>query len=75
MSGDVHTPTNAGPTGTEGATGPAGTDAASGSFGTSAGAHGIEAQPADKPEVRVGAAFAGGLAVALVLRRILGRGD
>ena len=59
MSGDVHTPTSAGPDPS--------------SFGTSAGARGIDAQPDDKPEVQVGAAFAGGLVAALILRRILAR--
>ena len=59
MSGDGHTPINARPVAT--------------SFGTSACAHGIDAQPHDKPEVQVGAAFAGGLAAALILKRLLGR--
>ena len=58
MSGDVHTPTNAGP---------------SGSYGTSAGAAGVDAATTDKPEVQVGAAFAGGLVAALVLKRIFAR--
>lgn len=59
MSGDVHTPTNAGPEPSD--------------FGTSAGAHGIDAQPSDKPEIQVGAAFAGGLVAALILKRLRGR--
>lgn len=59
MSGDVHTPTSAGP------------DPAS--FGTTAGAHGIDAQPSDKPEVGVGAAFAGGLVAAMILKRLFAR--
>ncbi len=67
MSGDVHTPTNAGP-------GVAGSVSAS-SFGTDAGAAGVSAQPDDKPEVQVGAAFAGGLVFAFVLKRIFRRGD
>ncbi len=58
MSGDVHTPTNAGPT--------------SSSFGTDAGAAGIEAKPQDKPELQVAAAFAGGLVTALILKRLRG---
>ena len=58
MSGDVHTPTNAGP------------DAST--FGTSAGARGIDAQPDDRPELQVGAAFAGGLVAALILKRLRG---
>jgi hypothetical protein len=59
VSGDVHTPTNAGPEPS--------------SFGTSAGARGIAAEPADKPEVQVGAAFAGGLVAAMILKRLLAR--
>lgn len=59
MSGDVHTPTHAGPDASD--------------FGTAAGAHGVEAQPADKPEVLLGAAFAGGLVAALILKRIFAR--
>ena len=59
MSGDVHTPTSAGPD--------------TSSFGTGAGAAGVQAAPQDKPEVQVGAAFAGGLAVAMILKRIRAR--
>lgn len=59
MSGDVHTPTNAGPDVSD--------------FGARAGAHGVEAQPTDKPEVLLGAAFAGGLVAALILKRIFAR--
>lgn len=55
MSGDVHTPTNAGP------------DA---SFGTSGGAAGVSAEPGGKPELLVCASFAGGLVAALILKRI-----
>jgi hypothetical protein len=62
VSGDVHTPTSAGPAG------------ATSSFGTSAGAAGVAAQPADKPELQVGAAFAGGLVTAMILKRIFNRG-
>lgn len=58
MSGDVHTPTNAGPGGSES------------SFGTSGGAAGVSAEPGGKPELLVGAAFAGGLVAALILKRI-----
>ncbi len=57
MSGDVHTPTNAGPEPS--------------AFGTSAGAAGIDAGPHDKPELQLGAAFAGGLLTALVLKRLV----
>jgi len=38
-------------------------------LGSDAGASGL-ASPTDRPEVAVGAAFAGGLAVALILRRL-----
>ena len=62
MSGDVHTPTHAGAPVAE-----------PDSFGTSAGAHGIDAAPTDKPEVQVGAAFAGGLVAAMILRRVFAR--
>ena len=61
MSGDVHTPTSAGPA------------AADSAFGTAAGASGVSAQPQDKPELQVGAAFAGGLVVAMILKRLRGR--
>lgn len=60
----MHTPTNAGPD-------PAASVEDS-SFGTSAGAAGVEAAPQDKPEIPVGAAFAGGLVLALLLKRIRG---
>jgi hypothetical protein len=59
MSGDVHAPTHAGPS--------------SGDFGTSAGAAGVTAEPTDKPEILAGAAFAGGLAAALILKRLFVR--
>jgi hypothetical protein len=61
VSGDVHTPTNAGP------------DTGTADFGTTAGARGIDAAPDDKPELPVGAAFAGGLVVAMILKRLRGR--
>jgi hypothetical protein len=57
VSGDVHTPTNAGP------------DPDS-SYGTAAGPAGVESSPGDKPEVVVGAAFAGGLLFATILKRL-----
>ena len=58
MSSDaVHTPTNAGPE----------PDSA---YGTSAGAAGVDAAPSDNPELLVGAAFAGGLVAALILKRL-----
>jgi hypothetical protein len=59
VSGDVHTPTNAGPDPE--------------SFGTAAGPAGVDADPGDNPEALVGAAFAGGLAAALILKRIFVR--
>jgi hypothetical protein len=62
VSGDIHTPTSAGADGI-----------GVSDFGTSAGASGIDAQPADKPEMQVGAAFAGGLVAALILKRLRGR--
>ncbi|MCW2968031.1 MAG: hypothetical protein JWM71_1803 [Solirubrobacteraceae bacterium] len=57
MTADVHTPTDAGP---------------DGSFGTSAGPSGVDAGPNDKPELLLGAAFAGGLVAALILKRLVG---
>ena len=65
MSADLHAPTNAGPVGSDSVD-----DAA---FGTSAGAAGVDAAPGDNPEVLVGAAFAGGLVLALILKRFRGR--
>jgi hypothetical protein len=56
VSGDVHTPTNAGP---------------GDGFGPSAGAAGAASAPGDKPELLLGAAFAGGLAAALILKRLV----
>jgi hypothetical protein len=53
VSGDVHTPTNAGPE-------PVAYDA------PAAGA-----APDDNPEVLVGAAFAGGLVAALIVKRFV----
>ena len=55
-AGIVHTPTSAGPD--------------SDGYGTSAGAAGVESSPDDNPEVLVGAAFAGGLIAALILKRL-----
>jgi hypothetical protein len=56
VSGDVHTPTNAGPDPDD-------------SYGTSAGAAGVDAA-GDNPEILVGAAFAGGLVLATILKRL-----
>lgn len=58
MSGDVHTPTHAGPGETE--------------F-SSFGAAGVDAAPGDKPELMAGAAFAGGLVAALIMKRLFVR--
>ena len=55
VSDDVHTPTNAGP------------EPAPYAAATSAAA----APPDDNPEVLVGAAFAGGLLAALILKRFV----
>jgi len=55
VSGDVHTPTNAGPDPEPG-------------YGTAAGPAGVEAS--DNPEILVGAAFAGGLVLATILKRL-----
>jgi hypothetical protein len=59
VSGDVHTPTGAGP------------DASS--FGTGAGPAVVEAAPQGRPELQVGAAFAGGVVVALIVKRLRAR--
>ena len=59
MSGDVHTPTNAGPDPDVAFSAPA------------ADAFAPDAAPADSPEVLVGAAFAGGLLAALILKRLV----
>jgi hypothetical protein len=62
MSGDVHTPTNAGPEPLEPA--PAATAP------PPPPAPGAEAPADDRPEILVGAAFAGGLISALILKRL-----
>ena len=75
MSDDRHSPTTAGPTPEPTPTvtvvastpsRPAGSTAASGS-GSSELPFGI---PADRPEILVGAAFAGGLVAAFILKRL-----
>jgi len=58
-AGDVHTPTSAGPA----------TDK-SPTFGPPPGAP--PTPPLERPEVQVGAAFAGGLLFALILKRLGG---
>ena len=62
MSGDVHSPTNAGPD-----LGPVSEPAIAAP--ASPVAH---AEPGGDPAVLVGAAFAGGLAAAFILKRIFG---
>jgi hypothetical protein len=61
MSGDPHTPTAAGPDPS-----PSATPAGSAMFG---GAQ-ASAPSTERPEVVVGAAFAGGLIAALILKRL-----
>jgi hypothetical protein len=56
VSAEAHTPTPAGSVS---------------SFGTGAGASGVSAAD-DKPELAVGAAFAGGLVAAIILKRLRG---
>ena len=58
MSGDVHSPTSAG----------APTDK-SPTFGGPQGAPEAEVPPFERPEVQAGAAFAGGLLIAMILKR------
>jgi hypothetical protein len=61
VSGDVHSPTNAGPDlGPQ--TSPAWTPPAA-----------AAAEPSDNPEAVVGAAFAGGLIAAFILKRLVRR--
>jgi hypothetical protein len=57
VSGDVHTPTNAGPDPS--------------SFGTPAGPAAVAPASDAKPELLVGGAFAGGLLTALILKRLV----
>ena len=56
MSGDVHTPTNAGPADK------------SPTYGSGPAAA-PEVPPMERPEVQAGAAFAGGLLLAMILKR------
>jgi hypothetical protein len=66
VSGDVHTPTHAGP----------GPGQPGESYGTAAGPAGVDTTASgagaadDKPELLVGAAFAGGLVAAMILKRL-----
>jgi hypothetical protein len=75
VSGDLHSPTNAGPTPEPTPTvspsdattqRPAGTAAPAASFDSSSAG----ASAAERPEVLVGAAFAGGLITAMLLKRL-----
>ncbi|HEX2106061.1 MAG TPA: hypothetical protein VHF51_20595 [Solirubrobacteraceae bacterium] len=77
MSADPHRPTTAGPTPVPAAT--AAADAATtqpaGSAAASAAGEGNELPfgiPPDRPEILVGAAFAGGLLAAIILKRFGG---
>ena len=65
MSGDVHSPTNAGPD-----LGPVSEPAATAAPGWSPPTD--AAEPGSSPEALIGAAFAGGLAAAFILKRIFG---
>jgi hypothetical protein len=76
VSGDLHSPTNAGPTPEPTPTvspsdattqRPAGTAAPSASFD---GPSSAVSSAAERPEVLVGAAFAGGLITAMLLKRL-----
>jgi hypothetical protein len=86
MSDDIHSPTTAGPTpeptptvGAAGATPahPAGTAVATAAAATSSGTGAGEGEgelpfgiPPDRPEILVGAAFAGGVLAAIILKRL-----
>lgn len=78
MTGDIHAPTSAGPTPPTTPTvpaaratpaQPAGTAAPSAEGGAAELPFGI---PPDRPEILVGAAFAGGLLAAFILKRLGG---
>jgi hypothetical protein len=62
VSGDVHTPTSAGPPTDKAPTFEAPSGAGSGSA--------AETPPLERPEVQVGAAFAGGILFAMILKRL-----
>ncbi len=75
MSDDLHTPTTAAPEPTPvvteadaTASHPVGTAAPP--YAAPAGSASASASPAEKPEVQAAAAFAGGLALALILKRL-----
>ena len=62
MSGDVHSPTSAGAP-------PADKSPTFGSGSQALGGDGGEVPPFERPEVQAGAAFAGGLLFAMILKR------
>jgi hypothetical protein len=76
MSGDPHSPTTAGPTPTPTVTAAQATTAhPAGSVAAPAPGPGSELPfgiPPDRPEILVGAAFAGGLLAAFILKRFGG---
>ena len=76
MSSDPHAPTTAGPTPTPTVPATEATTARpAGSVAGSAGEQGTEMPfgiPPDRPEILVGAAFAGGLLAAIILKRFGG---
>jgi hypothetical protein len=67
MSGDVHAPTNAGPDPSE----PVRSYVPPPAGGVDVGG----ADEAERPEILVGAAFAGGLIAALIIKRLGGSDD
>jgi hypothetical protein len=74
MSGDPHSPTSAGPTPAAAPAGPGTTVQPAGSVAAGGGEatelpFGI---PPDRPEILVGAAFAGGMLAAFILKRFGG---
>ena len=75
MSQDVHSPTTAAPlppetAGTAAAPPPAGDGEPSGAQQMAAGAKKAFSEASEKPETLVGAAFAGGLVFAMILKRL-----
>jgi hypothetical protein len=66
MSGDVHAPTNAGPD----TSGPVRSNVP-----PPAGVAGAGGDDTERPEILAGAAFAGGLIAALILKRLGGSDD
>lgn len=74
MSDDPHSPTTAGPTPEPTPTVPASEASWSQPAGTAWDAGEGGAGAAERPEVMVGAAFAGGLLAALIARKLFGGG-